>query len=320
MSFLIPEVFILQFIDIIFLMFMVIIFVNSVQIYRSWDIGSVSQQQYHLEKRSYLAATLVKYIFIFKIPLFLFYIYTSDKMSTILTGAMCAAGSINATEYGKYLLYSKIFNIFLFAQWVIYDYYDMKSEKLEFTKRKFGFLIFISVTVLVETILSFLNFNSIDPNAVVSCCSTLYNSTSDGINILGSIPSEILFVSFIISYFVLLLFYLTKNVFFISISSALFFLLSIPSLTYYVSTYIYELPTHKCPFCIIQGDYFYIGYFLYITLFLGTVSGISSFIVQKINYGYPKKIVLFSFIFVTLYFLISIFYPLAYYMKNGVWL
>ncbi len=39
--------------------------------------------------------------------------------------------------------------------------------------------------------------------------------------------------------------------------------------------YIYELPTHHCPFCILQKEYGYIGYVLYAALLGGAVAGLS---------------------------------------------
>jgi hypothetical protein len=42
-----------------------------------------------------------------------------------------------------------------------------------------------------------------------------------------------------------------------------------------VSCYIYELPTHHCPFCILQKEYGYIGYLIYLTLLGGAIAGLS---------------------------------------------
>ena len=43
-----------------------------------------------------------------------------------------------------------------------------------------------------------------------------------------------------------------------------------------ISLYIYELPTHHCPFCIVMQEYHYIGYLLYTLLFGAVVAGIGS--------------------------------------------
>jgi hypothetical protein len=59
-----------------------------------------------------------------------------------------------------------------------------------------------------------------------------------------------------------------------SFASSLFFLISCAALISFISLYFYELPTHHCPFCILQREYGYIGYLLYGSLLCGVVSGI----------------------------------------------
>ena len=56
--------------------------------------------------------------------------------------------------------------------------------------------------------------------------------------------------------------------------SLLMFFISLVSIVSFISLYIYELPTHHCPFCIIMEEYNYIGYLLYMLLFGATVSGL----------------------------------------------
>ena len=56
--------------------------------------------------------------------------------------------------------------------------------------------------------------------------------------------------------------------------SLLMFIISLVSIVSFISLYIYELPTHHCPFCIIMEEYNYLGYLLYIFLFGAVVSGL----------------------------------------------
>jgi len=51
------------------------------------------------------------------------------------------------------------------------------------------------------------------------------------------------------------------------------FIISIAAIVSFISPYFYELPTHHCPFCILQGHYGYIGYPLYTALFGSVVTG-----------------------------------------------
>jgi hypothetical protein len=61
--------------------------------------------------------------------------------------------------------------------------------------------------------------------------------------------------------------------YFFSLMSALTFLVSIFSILSFISVYFYELPTHHCPFCVLQREYGYIGYVLYFALFGAGISG-----------------------------------------------
>jgi hypothetical protein len=61
---------------------------------------------------------------------------------------------------------------------------------------------------------------------------------------------------------------------FFSFMSLITFIVSVAALITFISVYVYELPTHHCPFCILQREYHYVGYPLYLTLLSGSVGGI----------------------------------------------
>jgi hypothetical protein len=42
----------------------------------------------------------------------------------------------------------------------------------------------------------------------------------------------------------------------------------------FICLYFYDLPSHHCPFCILQKEYRYVGYLLYGTILGGGVGGI----------------------------------------------
>ena len=123
-----PEVLTIFILNAIFAIFATIAFVLSVKIVLKWDINATTQTQYTLEKYSYLSATIIKYISAIKVPLFLFFIFTLDKISAVLTGAMCGAGVVDATEYGNYLFILKVINLYLFAYWIVLHNEDIKDE------------------------------------------------------------------------------------------------------------------------------------------------------------------------------------------------
>jgi len=83
---------------------------------------------------------------------------------------MCAAGIVDATTYGTYLLMLKIINLYLFGFWLIMNNKDIKEEKLPYTKQKFGLFLIIFVLFIFEILVEILMFNNFDISQMVSCC------------------------------------------------------------------------------------------------------------------------------------------------------
>jgi hypothetical protein len=317
---LMPEVLSLQILNGLFLIFATVAFVLSIKIYKNWNLNATTCTQYLIEKQSYLAATIIKYIFVLKLPIFLFFIFTLDKISVKLIGAMCGAGVVGATSYGLYLFILKIVNIYIFGLWLLFHSMDIKKEHLPYTKRKFFIFIFIYFILLVEIIVEFLMFYTIDLKMLVSCCGSIYSNKNSGFLFAILSAKELVLLTLFYAIFLIQLTFLfinykqyAKSLFFII--NILFFMLSIISLISFFGTYIYELPTHHCPFCFLQSDYNYIGYLLYLLLFMGTFFG-ASLLIDEENNRYYKLSIIFNF----LYLLVVSYYPVAYYIKNGTWL
>jgi hypothetical protein len=303
----------IELLDIVFLLFGFIAFIVSVMIYRKWDINKTNQTQYRLEKLSFLNQTIIKYIFAIKIPLFLFFIYTLDKLSNVIIGAMCAVGVVNATEAGLYLMILKIVNIYIFGLWLVLNRIDLKYENLPYTKLKYTIYIVLYLFLAVEIGLDFYMFNTIDISKLVSCCGTVFSSNSSSlVSNLFSIPTPILLTLFYGNF--LAMFFLKDKRIVFGVLNLSFIIISLISLILFFSTYVYELPTHHCPFCLLQKDYYYIGYLFYTLLFLGTFFGLS-FALFDI-----KKQQKLSLWFNFLYLLVVSAYPISFYLRNGVWL
>lgn len=310
-----PSIISIYILNFIFFIFATIAFYISIKIYKNWDMNSTSKKQYSLEKQSYLTATIIKYIFIIKLPLFLFFIFTIDSLSNLLVGAMCGAGVIDAAQNGVNLLVLKIINIYLFGFWLILHKIDINNENLPYTRIKFALFLVLYFLLCIELIVEIMMFSSIDPSVMVSCCGTLYSSTSSTyVSNFINTDNKILISIFYINFLLIILSGTFKKEYIFSILNITFIIISIVSLIGFFGTYIYELPTHHCPFCFLQKDYYYVGYLLYTTLFLGTFFGI------VVPFFRKKKFYKYSLIFNTLYTLLVSLYPLTYYLKNGVWL
>lgn len=310
-----PEVLALLLINTLFTVFALIAFVLSARIVLYYKADESTSLQYKLQKEGYLASTIIKFIFLLKIPLFLFFVFTLDTLSDLITGAMCAAGVVDATVYGNYLFILKILNLYLFAFWLMLHYRESKKEIAQYTREKYAFFLVLFVLFLIEVVLEFLMFDAIELDKMVDCCGTLYSSASASyISLLFHINTPLLVGLFYANVALLYLFYRLKNSYLFALASVVFFVLALLSLIAFFGTYIYELPTHHCPFCFLQKEYYYIGYLLYALLFTSTFYGVAA-VFSKQNRGMG-----YSLLCALVYTLIVSAYVLGYYFKTGVWL
>ena len=315
-----PEIITLTILNVLFFLFASLAFYFSVRILLFYNSNATTQTQYKLEKQSYLIATIIKFIFYMKIPLFIFFIFTLDKIATILPGAMCGAGVVSATEYGTPLLLLKILNLYIFAYWIVLNGEDMKSQESKYLRLKFLLFCFAYILLVVEIVTQMVMFFSIDVNSVVDCCGAIFSTTNGTyLSTILSLKPLYLLSAFYGIFLFLIVSYFIKNRYIFSLLNVMFLIVSLISLIAYFGTYIYELPTHHCPFCLLQKDYNYIGYFLYIFLFIGTFYGL---LVGLITFN-KKELELkyrISLLFNLLYILFVSYFPIIYYMKNGVFL
>ncbi len=316
-----PEIIAILMLDGLFLFFSSIAFVLSLKLYWYWDRDATSLLQYRLEKESYLVGLIIKYIFMLKVPLFLFFIYTCDTLSGIITWAMCAAGVVNSVDFGLFLLLFKLLNLYLFGFWLLLHVRDVESELQPYIRQKslfFGIAFFFFVA---EIVLEILFFTSLNISKIVSCCGTLFSaSTQSSLSFLFLMENWMIVSLFYASFVLMLVGFMVKNSAVYLFSNLLFLFFAIVSLILFFSTYVYELPTHHCPFCLLQSDYYGVGYFLYATLFLGTFYGICGVVISTLTKGFILRAMRLSIFFNSVYVLIVSAYVVVYFLKNGVWL
>ncbi len=316
-----PEILTLLTLDVIFLVFGSIAFVLSLLIIRRWRPNATTQLQYDLEKRSYLVGIIIKYIFMLKLPLFLFFIYTMDKLSAIITGAMCATGVINAVDFGFYLSIFKLFNLYGFGFWILLYDYDKQQFTATLTKTLLGIFCLLYIILMLEIGLEIAFFTKLDIHKIVSCCGTLFSAASTSYtSLLFHVDEWIWLAAFYGSLLLVIISYRMKEPILRLFSNLFYLIFAIISLIMFFSIYVYELPTHHCPFCLLQKEYYSIGYLLYAVLFLGTFYGIAGSFVEMMTRHAPQKWFQYSVALNVLYMLLISLYPLVYYLKNGVWL
>ncbi len=249
------------------------------RIIRYWDIGNGSAKQLTLERSTYLISTLLACAFAFQITSLFLYVYTADDLHSRFVGAMCAAGSLNVNSYGYPTFLLKIFSCILAGLWLIMNYADSRAYDYPLIRKKFMLLLAIVPFVVSEAVLQTGYFLKLRPDIITSCCGSLFGSGQGSVSgDLAALPPGPMMIAFYAS---LILVTLTGLRYRISGRGSLLFsvfaVAAFPvmalSLLSFISLYFYELPTHHCPFCILQREYGYVGYLLYGSLLGGVVFG-----------------------------------------------
>jgi hypothetical protein len=254
----------------------------GIRIISGWDIKSGSEEQLVLERKTYLISTILSYIFVFQIGSLFLFIYTADSLHNLFVGAMCAAGVLYVDPYGYPTFLLKMFNCILAGLWLIVNYVDNSAYDYPLIRKKYIMLLILAPLFLTEGIAQWLYFIRMKTDVITSCCGSLFSSERSGVGSeISGLPVKATMAGFYLSLaltFATGLIYRIKGKwgYLFSWASGIFFLMSCISLVSFISLYFYELPTHHCPFCILQKEYWYIGYLLYAALLTGAVAGIGT--------------------------------------------
>jgi hypothetical protein len=256
--------------------------VFGAQILRRWDLRSGSDLQLGLERKTYLVSTLLGYAFAAELLSLALFVFTADRLHGFFTGAMCAAGTFQANGFGYPALLLKGSNAILAGLWLIVNAADNKGFDYPLVRTKYAWLLAASPLILAEIVLQALYFLKLKPDIITSCCSTLF---SQGGTSLGSelaslpvAPMRILFFGSVLGSVALAVAFVRtgRGAVLLGVSSGASLVVSVLAVVSFISVYIYELPAHHCPFCVLQAGHHYIGYPIYVSLFGGAIAGMGS--------------------------------------------
>jgi hypothetical protein len=245
-----------------------------------WDLASGSDLQVSLERKTYLISTILAYLMLYKLVSFFLFVHTADHLHEMFVGAMCAAGSLNVNPYGYATLLVKILNVVLCGTWLILNHVDNRGYDYPLVRPKYKFLLVITFLLLLETNLQLRYFGALRWDVITACCGALFNEGASSISGYAAGfpvgPGKILlFASLYLILQIGLEFLFTgRGAEYFAIISSWFFIFCGIALVSFISLYYYELPTHHCPFCLLQSDYHYIGYAFYLSALMGGIMGL----------------------------------------------
>jgi len=249
------------------------------RIVQSWDLSSGSELQLALERRTHLISTLLGYVLVFGLASLFLFVFTADSLAPLFTGAMCAAGSLHASRYGYPTLLLQIAGFSLASIWLIVNRADSLGYDYPLVRFKYRFLLVLVPVLIAEMALRTAYFLDLKPEVITSCCGSLFGAGGRGLGsdlagmspriaggaflalLAGAIASGIAFRR------------TGRGGYVLGALSALLLPAGLAAVVSWLSPYVYELPTHHCPFCLLQGEYHWVGYPLYAALLGGTLTG-----------------------------------------------
>lgn len=260
----------------------------ALRIIRHWDLSSGSELQVTLEHRTYLISTIMACSMLFQVLSLFLFIHTVDNLSPLFKGTMCAAGTLNLNMFGYPALLLKITSFFLAGLWLIINHIDNQGYDYPLIRIKYRLLLLLTPLALAETVVQGSYFYLLKPHVITSCCGSIFGAESErGLTpFLTQIPPIPLLavLAGILTLLLLTGFRFYRNghgaVLFSALSMAAFICGGAAMLSA-LPVYVYALPSHHCPFCMLHREYDFVGYIFYATLLGGVVCGVSAGILQR---------------------------------------
>lgn len=286
-----------------FLLFMIL--ATVFRIIKKWNISNNDETQINLERRTFLVGAVLELVLLFQsFSLIAFLVTINEHIPSLLRGAMCATGALEANQFGYPLLYFKIGSLFVYSSFLFLHFLDKKEPTYPLTPQKYYLVFPAFLCVSTELVLMSLYFWNINPDLIATCCSvSFFSQEIDATNFLNSsaflnegVVAWILTGSILGIY---LIFNLFKNnnshksnnsnpktifsTLLLFLNGVLYIVLSVYVLKFFFVKYIYGLPSHLCLFDIFFQKYNYIGYAIFFNLFFLGLFFINKLIFVVVN-------------------------------------
>jgi hypothetical protein len=188
--------------------------------------------------------------------------------------------------------------------------------------------------LILDLTLGIIYIAGLTPDIITSCCAVVFgNTVGGGTNLLSGLTGGMSLFLFYGSVVVLMVAGLLLFTVWLPLLSLLFsslwlwyFLLALMTVTTVFSSYVYAMPFHKCPFCLLKPEYHYIGFAIYAALFGGAFMGMSVIVAEPLRTvegmtevvrGFQKKAVGISLFLLILFTVLSSYHYVRYMIAGG---
>ena len=264
---------------------------TALRVLLSWNANSDGPKQIQLENEIWLSSTLVAYALGFQILTLIIFVLAADSYGQVIAGAMCATGALLANDYGMPVLLLKLVGVFFYGFWILLHQLDIQAETYPLVKAKYIYLILLLPLIITDITGQTIYIARLSPDIITSCCAVVFGSSKGGgPNLIGAISQDRMLVFFYGALAVLfglqliLLFYRRDWLFITGAAGWIsFFVIAIVAIITVISSYVYAMPYHNCPFCLLKPEYNYIGFIIYGSLITATFFGMTPALIAPLK-------------------------------------
>ncbi|MCB9600146.1 MAG: hypothetical protein H6721_01840 [Sandaracinus sp.] len=262
----------------------------AVRVLRHWRLGATSEGQLALERRAELVATLVQVALLVSLGGLALTVLAADRSAQSIRGAMCAWGVFESTGVGFLPVATSALAAFGCALWLVVHRLDLRLERPVLTRAKFAALHVVTPLVVLDLVTFGVFAAQLDFDVVASCCSVSLDGGAPVRTGAGMGPGATLFVAALAlsAGAAALLFANARRPsrglsFASAVASVPAAGLALGATLLYVAPHAYELPHHRCPFCLLHAHVGGIGWPLFGGLFAATVLGVGTGLVAALR-------------------------------------
>jgi len=247
-----------------------------------WDAASSSEGQLLLERRTHLVSTIAAAALGFEVVSTFLFLYTLDDIHRLFVGAMCAIGSLNANPIGWQVLSVKLVILFAAPLWIVVNRLDQRAGDFPVVRSRSLWLLVLTPLVALDLVLQIVYFAGLSPEVITSCCGALFSASGTSVTSeLAALPTFPTMAVFFATAAVMVTLAglcawqpTAASRIALAATAVVFLGVALASIVSFLSPYVYELPTHHCPFDLLQRSSGFIGYPLYVALYVAVLCGI----------------------------------------------
>ncbi|MBX3247052.1 MAG: hypothetical protein KF901_07720 [Myxococcales bacterium] len=261
------------------------------RVLRHWRVGATSEGQLALERRAELVATQVQAGLFLSLTSLVLTVLAADRSADAIRGAMCAWGVFDSTAVGLWPLATSAAAALACALWLVLHRLDLRLEEPRLTRTKFLALNVVAPLVVLDLGVFAAFASQLDFDVVASCCSVgLDGFAGRGAQGAGAGPGATFFALSLglCAVAIAVLCWSARRPsrasgLLAALASVAATTTTLPAVLLYVAPHAYELPHHRCPFCLLHAGANGIGWPLFGGLFLATTLGLGLGLVELLR-------------------------------------